>query len=627
MEREHSAHPLSDDSRDKANRPSEIAATDDNSSESPSACVVGFLPIIAQYMKRLRIKEIIDENTPSQMRVSCGSMVEVMILDTLCGRSPFYRLEDFARRMDLELLLGRAIAPSELRDHNVGRVMDHIHKAGAHRLFMDIAQEAVRVFEIDTRCGHFDTTSMSVFGQYAGSEDKTLTITFGHSKDKRPDLKQFLLEMLCVEKNIPLVGRCADGNASDVKRNHELLTDISRVLARNKIAEDGFIYIADSSLVSEENLAAFFREDGSPRLHFITRLPARYKEEQRAIAEAVEADAWEDLGALAQTVDPSRRRRSARYKVYETRVTLYGRVFRAIVVHSSAHDKRRRKKLQRQIEKELEELKKAIRREHKNVYSCRADAEAVLRRVQKKETELCRIVGDVQERPRYGRGRPRKDGTRRVQAWTYALSLHAERKKEAIERREQASGCFVLLTTLPKKDEHGSSAAPSQNDLDSAPSLCKKAKGAASRRKRPGVSPGSMGRNAREVLVLYKEQNGVERNFSFLKDPMIVDAMLLKKTERIEVLGMILLLCLLIWNLIERQLRRHVEESGETLDGWDRKRTRRPTSFMFSVKFRWIILLRDHGRRRLASPLTEAQREYLHALGFTEDIYINPRAP
>ena len=125
----------------------------------------------------------------------------------------------------------------------------------------------------------------------------------------------------------------------------------------------------------------------------------------------------------------------------------------------------------------------------------------------------------------------------------------------------------------------------------------------------------------------YKEQNGVERNFSFLKDPMIVDAMLLKKTERIEVLGMILLLCLLIWNLIERQLRRHVEESGETLDGWDRKRTRRPTSFMFSVKFRWIILLRDHGRRRLASPLTEAQREYLHALGFTEDIYINPRAP
>ena len=38
-------------------------------------------------------------------------------------------------------------------------------------------------------------------------------------------------------------------------------------------------------------------------------------------------------------------------------------------------------------------------------------------------------------------------------------------------------------------------------------------------------------------------------NFPFLKDPLIVNDTFLKKAERIEALGFILLLSLMIWNL------------------------------------------------------------------------------
>jgi transposase len=48
------------------------------------------------------------------------------------------------------------------------------------------------------------------------------------------------------------------------------------------------------------------------------------------------------------------------------------------------------------------------------------------------------------------------------------------------------------------------------------------------------------------LLRTYKAQDGIERNFSFLKDPLIVNDLFLKKPERIEALGMILLLSLLI---------------------------------------------------------------------------------
>ena len=32
-------------------------------------------------------------------------------------------------------------------------------------------------------------------------------LTHGHSKDHRPDLKQFMTELLCVERGVPIFGR------------------------------------------------------------------------------------------------------------------------------------------------------------------------------------------------------------------------------------------------------------------------------------------------------------------------------------------------------------------------------------------------------------------------------------
>jgi transposase len=42
------------------------------------------------------------------------------------------------------------------------------------------------------------------------------------------------------------------------------------------------------------------------------------------------------------------------------------------------------------------------------------------------------------------------------------------------------------------------------------------------------------------VLKGYKNQYGIEQNFSFLKDPLIVNSLFLKKPERIEALGLVL---------------------------------------------------------------------------------------
>jgi transposase len=68
-----------------------------------------------------------------------------------------------------------------------------------------------------------------------------------------------------------------------------------------------------------------------------------------------------------------------------------------------------------------------------------------------------------------------------------------------------------------------------------------------------------MAHSARDILTIYKDQHGTEQNYGFLKDPVIVNSLFLKKPERIEALGLILLLALLLWRLMERTMRQHVD--------------------------------------------------------------------
>ena len=111
-----------------------------------------------------------------------------------------------------------------------------------------------------------------------------------------------------------------------------------------------------------------------------------------------------------------------------------------------------------------------------------------------------------------------------------------------------------------------------------------------------------------------------------LWDPLIVNSLFLKKPERIEALGLILLLALLVWRLIERTLRVHVETTGTPLTGWDKKTTQKPTAFMMMTKFSAVIVLKVGSQRQLAQPLSLIQRQYLLALGIPDTYFTVPQS-
>jgi transposase len=241
--------------------------------------------------------------------------------------------------------LGKAVPPQAFTDDTVGRVLDRLYDFGTMRLFTACAVRAVMRFGLECRYVHFDTTSRNVWGEYQFAETQDLPFqgTYGYSKDKRPDLKQFVLSTLCVDRAVPIWGKPEDGNASDKTLNTTLLSEITQLLARYGVQPGAYIYIADSALVTEDNLGAL------GETLFITRLPATYSECGRVIGEAVVRNQWTEVGILAQT-PPTKHRPGTFYKVVEDVVTLYGKTYRAVVVHSSSQDQRRHKRLEREVQ-------------------------------------------------------------------------------------------------------------------------------------------------------------------------------------------------------------------------------------------------------------------------------------
>jgi transposase len=547
------------------------------------ACDVRFLPIVSAYARTLGMVEEVDRLCGSKRGISDGQIVLALVLDALSGRSPLFRLPQAFAKLDTELLLGEAISPEKLNDDAVGRALDRIFEVGTSKVLSAVALRAVKLFDLDTTHVHHDTTSRTVYGDYDlyGEEthNQPFVITFGFSKDHRPDLKQLVHSLLCVDAGIPINSTCENGNLSDKVVNRNLIpTMVERM---TELGQDNFLYVADSALITPDNLALM--DDFKSGFRFVSRLPASYKECGKAIGRAVRENTWEDLGTLSE--EPSTPKRTpAHYHGFETMVDLYGAWYRALVVHSDAYDERRVKRLERTLEQDKGEMERIASEQEKIEYACLADAQAAVSRLP--HGRFYELVGRIEEKTIYTTGRPKADGTRKVQRTTYRLNISLQPREKAIARARKEAGCFVLITNEPEE------------------------------------SSGGLG--SKELLRAYQDQHAVEQNFGFLKDPVIVNALFLKSPRRIEALGLILVLALMIWRLMERTMRVSLKESNAKVVGWNNRQTSRPTSFMMTTKFVSVIVIRDAERRFLAEPLDPAQERYLQILGLSAAVFTNP---
>ena len=69
---------------------------------------------------------------------------------------------------------------------------------------------------------------------------------------------------------------------------------------------------------------------------------------------------------MLSSTKPTAKRPAAHYKAYESKVELHGKKYRAVVIHSSAHDKRRQKRIDRELKADRKALEHRLHCEIKS---------------------------------------------------------------------------------------------------------------------------------------------------------------------------------------------------------------------------------------------------------------------
>lgn len=175
------------------------------------------LGIIAGVIKDLGIIEMIDARIvpDDQEEISTGEAVAGMIINGLgFSNRPISLTPQFFSNKPLEVLFREDISAEHFNRFKLGRSLDKVFFYGCDLLFSEIALSVCQQEGIDLRFNCLDTSSFSLTGEYIPQTDEqSILITCGYSKDHRPDLKQALLELIVSQDGgVPFISRSWDGN-------------------------------------------------------------------------------------------------------------------------------------------------------------------------------------------------------------------------------------------------------------------------------------------------------------------------------------------------------------------------------------------------------------------------------
>lgn len=467
------------------------------------------------YLKRLDFVGVINKQVKwdeKQVHLTPGQLALSVILSTFCSsRYPLSRICQHFNTMNTQLLFGNGVKASDLNDDSIARTLDKIYEAGAASLYSQLALTAFTTFSIPLGNLHADTSSHAFYGDYdcydEEADNDSTVITYGFSKEHRPDLKQIMIGNVVSSDGVPLIHQSLNGNTADCAWNEQAIVAVSE-LRKEKVRE--VVYIADAKLVTEPNLRLMHQH----QVRFISRVPDNFcaKLTARAKKAAYEADAWIDLGSIVDD------KKHARYEGISQKHHLGLEKVRLLIVKSSASCEGFMSRLQ----KERDALERSIREIEQREFACEPDAKATAEVVKKQKHKGFFSVfytlssTTTQKRPV---GNPGKNPKPPKEVLIWHVKFVICENSGAIEAAKKQAQSFVLITNIPSEE------------MDD-----------------------------QTLLWRYKQQYVVESGFRWLRQPSMASTIFLKRPERIEALMMLIHVALMIRSLMQQQVRLRVRE-------------------------------------------------------------------
>lgn len=163
----------------------------------------------------------------------------------------------------------------------------------------------------------------------------------------------------------------------------------------------------------------------------------------------------------------------------------------------------------------------------------------------------------------HGRGRP-KNGTDPVVTTTYHIECSVgDMAHEAFDKLRRTESTFALITTLKDQAKY----------------------------------------NDERILREYKNQNTVETRFRFLKNPVYLGPVYLKSKKRVQAMGYVFILVLMLACYLEYRVRKNLRETGEAPKLTGNKTTGTPSITTILEVLKTITVAIVNGQRILPDNL------------------------
>jgi transposase len=504
------------------------------------------------------IGQIDNQVKPSERKVSCGQTTQALVLNALgfVGRA-LYLMPDYLHNKPVDLLIDPGLTAEDFTDDTLERGLDDLYEAGVTEVFYRVAAHALQVYGLQSKFVHLDSSSFHLHGAYDREEPEreAIRVTYGYSKDHRPDLKQVVVQLITSHKSaLPVWFEALSGNSNDKKT---FKATVKAYCQQLKASEQPYL-VMDSAGYSEATLKE------AQEIRWLMRVPETL----------TPAKAWVRDPPATEMVELA-----SGYQGKEVAFTYAGVQQRWLIVFSAAAQAREQKTLEKAQAKEQAAAQKEWRKVAGQTFNCQADAEGALGQFNKKWKyhQTAAQVVSISQYPH--RGRPSAQDQKAVVG--YHLQGAVEVNPTALEEAKRALGRFIIAT-----NELDASRLPAAAMLENY--------------KDQGVSVERGFRFLKDPLFF-------------------AHSLFLKKPERLMALLMVMGLALLIYSLAERKLRQVLKEMNATVPNQLRKPIQTPTMRWIFQLFEGldILLVRKKGEvvvRQLLN-LRPVQQQVIALLG------------
>lgn len=552
------------------------------------------IPLILYWLKVMRIAESIDSIWSPHgnwLGLSYGKLAILFI--TYVIHSLNHRLSGMEEwvikhKTVLEKVTGWDIGEKDATDDRLGIMIGDIGANASNCLEFQrqIGKHLIQAFELPTSIGRYDTTSVNV--HHSPENNKNELLSFGHSKDNRPDLLQFKQGLGVLDPaGIPIFTETLAGKEADDPLYVPAWREMSKTLGKTE-----FLFVTDCKGSVLENRATIDKENGSYLcpLAMTGKIPEELKKLVfNPPVKPIDIKFEEKVDKEGNPVVVGQGLVINKDMEIEKEGLKHNWKEQWFVVQSYAHAARQKKAINERVKKATQAITKLKPKTDEDFEHFHERASRIVKKYSCESILKIQIKEVVSQQKRYTkRGRPTSNTPYEL-IEIRRLELNFKVNQEELEENLKIAGWRIYVANTTSETM-----------------------------------------TLEQSVRYYRDEWLVERSFHrFKKGKLPVLPLFLRLPERIKGLMLLLVVALQVFTLMEFVIRRELAKQEETLGGLvpgnPSIKTARPTSERIISKFNnlHIIIINTgkHIKGHLVEALTPLQQRILELLRIPLDIY------